>query len=238
MAILEGILGGAGQIEQWRRLERFTAHVSVDGTLLSRKGWAGGLKEVVAEGSTRTQSIRFTGFTAPDMRGQYRPDFASIETLDGGLIRARENPLRALRAHADSFLWDELDLLSFCAAKVWHCLTLPFVLADPGVTLEELPVWRERGETWRRLRAVLPPDVAACAPEQIFYFDQAGLQRRMDYRPIDLCGAWIANFCSAHQPFTGIMLPTLHRSLAIAPDGKICPKPAVVDVEVFDVWFE
>jgi hypothetical protein len=238
MDILEDILGTAGKIEQWRRLQRFTAHVSVSGTLLSRKGWPGGVKEVVAEGSTKTQSIRLTGFTAPDLRGQYRPDFANIETWDGDLVGARDNPLQALRSHTGDLPWDKLDLLSFCGAKLWHCLTLPFILAEPGVMLEELPVWREGEENWYRVRAALPPDVAAHAPEQIFYFDQSRLQRRMDYRPIGLCGARIANYCTAHQPFTGITLPTLHRSLAIAPDGTVCPRPAAVDVEIFDVRFE
>jgi hypothetical protein len=38
--------------------------MSVDGALLARKGKAGTLKDVVVDGSTRDQFLRFTGFTA------------------------------------------------------------------------------------------------------------------------------------------------------------------------------
>ncbi|MEI9988377.1 MAG: hypothetical protein WDN69_37925 [Aliidongia sp.] len=61
MALLEDALDAHGGIDRWRHLQRFTLHISIGGPLIARKGKAGTLNEVVAEGSTETQSVRISG---------------------------------------------------------------------------------------------------------------------------------------------------------------------------------
>ena len=43
--------------------------------------------------------------------------------------------------------------------------------------------WQEAGETWRRLAVTFPPSNANHNPDQIFYYDEKYMQRRMVYSP-------------------------------------------------------
>ncbi len=126
-------------------------------------------------------------------------------------------------------------LIFFCGVAVWSYLTTPFLLARPDVLVEELPPWQENNELWRRLRARFPPHLVTNAPEQIFYFDEHGLQRRTDH---DLFGMNVANYSWAHQTFSGIVVPTLRRSQMLQADGTVIAKPVLIDVEIFDASFE
>jgi hypothetical protein len=239
MTLLEDALDASGGLNRWHQVKRFTVHLSIGGALLARKGKAGLLKDVVAEGSTQTQSLRLTGFTAPDKRCVYRPDQVAIEGLDGDVLQVRSNPRAAFLGHPDRTPWDDLHLAYFCGFSIWNYLTTPFLLAHPDIKLEELPSWREGNEAWRRLRAVFPAPIATHSPEQIFYFDHDGLQRRLDYRTCGNTGdAQVAHYSTAHQEFSGIVMPTLHRSLRFGCDGAIITRPASVDIEIFDASFE
>src|ERR1700688_1558902 len=112
MTLLEDALNASGGMDRWHQLKRFTVHMSIDGALLARKGKAGLLKDVVAEGCTHTQSLRFTGFTAPDKCALYRPDQVAIEGLNGDLLQVRSNPRAALRTHTEPTPGDGLTLAS------------------------------------------------------------------------------------------------------------------------------
>ena len=235
MALLDKVLDACGGIECWNRLTRFTLHLSIDGDLFARKGRTGDFKDLVAEGSTRSQTVSFTGFTAANRRGSYQPDRVALESLDGTALEAREEPRADFLAHAGDDAWDDLQLLYFCGVSVWNFVATPFLLAHPGVTVEELPPQRDDPHVWRRLRAVFPPDIATHAPEQIFYFDETGLQWRMDEA---IAGYKVAHCGWAHHKFHHIVIPTLRRSLAIQPDGNVIQKPALLDIEIFDACFE
>ena len=132
-------------------------------------------------------------------------------------------------------LADDLHLVFFCGFSIWNYLTTPFLLARPDVTVEELSPWKENDQTWRRLRALFPPDIVTSSPEQIFYFDENSLQRRADH---DLLGTRVAHYSWAHQAFCDIVVPTLRRSLAVRPDGTAAPTPILLDVEVFEATFD
>jgi hypothetical protein len=238
MGLLEDALNAAGGLDRWRGLRRFTVHLSIKGDLLARNGKAGLLYEVVAEGCTQAQSLRLTGFIAPNKRGTYRPDRVAIENFDGGLLQERNNPRAAFLNRAGRASWDDLDFTYFFGFSLWNYLTAPFLLVLPDVATEELPIWREQGETWRRLKVIMPPSIATHSPEQTFYFDGSGLLRRMDYYAIDADGVQIAHYSSAHQRFSGIVVATLRRSMKLRPDGSVIEKPSSVDIEIFDASFE
>jgi hypothetical protein len=85
------------------------------------------------------------------------------------------------------------------------------------------------------LRALFPPTFVTHSSEQIFYFDDKGLQRRTDH---DLLDTKIAQYSWAHQSFSSIVVPTLRRSLALGADGTVTAKLALLNVEIFDATFE
>jgi hypothetical protein len=235
MALLDEALDACGGMERWSGLTRFTLHLSIDGDLFARKGRIGDFKDLVAEGSTRSQAVHFTGFTAADRRGSYQPDRVVVESLDGTVFGAREKPRAHFLTHAGDQAWDDLQFLYFCGVSIWNFVTTPFLLARPGVAVEELPPERDDGHIWRRLRATFPPDIVTHAPEQIFYFDETGLQRRADHQ---IAGYKAAHYSWAHHKFRPIVIPTLRRSLAIQSNGNVIQKPALVDIEIFDAFFE
>jgi hypothetical protein len=235
MALLDEVLDACGGIERWRSLTRFTLHLSIDGDLLARRGRPGDFKDLVAEGSTRAQAVQFTGFTAPDKRGLYQPGRVAIESLDGKVFEGSEAPCPDFLAAAGEKAWDDLQFLYFCGVSVWNFVATPFLLAYPGVTVEELPPLRENEHVWRRLSVIFPPEIVTHAPEQIFHFDETGLQRRTDHA---IAGHPAAHYSWAHHKFRHVLIPTLRRSLAIGPDGTVIQKPALVDIEIFDAFFE
>jgi hypothetical protein len=235
MALLDDAIEASGGSTRWNKLQRFTLHLSIKGTLLSRSGRGRQFKDLIAEGSTRTQSVRFTGLMQGEKSGTYQPDSVTIENLDGQVLRTWLNPSLEFLGHASDPLGDDLHLVFFCGFSIWNYLTAPFLLARPNVTVEELSPWTENDQRWRRLRAFFPPDIVTSSPEQVFYFDENSLQRRTDH---DLFGRRVAHYSWAHQTFSDILIPTLRRSLALRPDETAHAKPILLDVEVFDATFE
>ena len=235
MALLDDAIDACGGLARWNSLSRFTLHLSVGGSLFSDAGHAREFKDVTAEGSTRTQSVRFTGITGGEQSGAFQPDAITIESLDGQVLRTWRNPSLAFPAASAPALADELHLVFFCGVAIWNYLTIPFLLAHPDVVLEELSPRSEGTETWRRLRAQFPAHLITLAPEQIFYFDQNALQRRTDH---DLFGMKVAHHSWAHDNFGGIVVPTLRRVQTLQADGTQIAKPVLMDVEIFDAVFE
>jgi hypothetical protein len=235
MALLDDAIDASGGLARWNRLSRFTLHLSFGGMLFARAGHAGHFKDVIAEGSTRTQSVRFTGITGGQGCASFQPDTVTIESLDGQILRTWRNPYLGFTDHATHPLADELHLVFFCGFAIWNYLTTPFLLARPDVVVEELPPWYENAAIWHRLRARFPSNIVTHASEQVFYFDERALQRRVDH---DLLGTRVADYSWAHQTFCDIVVPTLRRSQVLQPDGTVIAKPALIDVEIFDAAFD
>lgn len=235
MALLDDVIDASGGMTRWNSLSRFTLHLSIGGTLFADAGHAREFKDVTAEGSTRTQSLRFTGITGGERSGSFQPDAITIEKLDGEVLQTWSNPVPAFAEAGSPALADELHLVFFCGVAIWSYLTIPFLLAHPDVVIEELSPWQQSTETWRRLRVQFPPALMTLASEQILYFDQSALQRRADH---ELFGMKVAHTSWAHDNFGGIVVPTLRRIQATQPDGTVIPKPVLMDVEIFDAVLE
>jgi len=238
VTLLDEVMDAYGGSDRWARLQHFTFHASVDGALLARKGKRGALKDVVISGDTHDQRVSITGFTSPNKRASYWPHRVVIETLDGAVLEARDDPASAFDGHTDQTPWDDLHLAFFCGYAAWTGLTVPFLFARAGVRTEELDPWQQDGETWRRLKVIFPPDIVAHCPEQIFFFDRDGLQRRVDFQAIHAGGEQITYYTSAHQSFSGIVVATLRRALRLDSNGIAISRPAFVDVEIFDARFD
>ena len=235
MTLLDEAIEASGGLRRWNELKRFTLQVSIDGDLLSRSNRAGQFKEIVAEGCIRKQFVRLCGFASPGECGVYRPDRVTIEDPDGNVLRTLHNPLMALQHYTGETLVDDLHLVFLCGFSLWQCLMTPFILAQSGIKIEEVSPRDEQGELWRRLQAVFPPTFVTHPHKQTFYFDASGLQRRTDH---DLFGTKVADYSWAHQEFSGIVIPTLRRSLTVKADETVAPKPSLIDVEIFDAAFD
>jgi hypothetical protein len=238
MTLLAEVIESHGGADLWRQLRRFSAHMSIEGVLLAEKGKADALKDVVVDGSTRDQFLRFTGFAAPERRATYRPERVTVESLDGQVLAARDEPCAAFAGHADNAAWDDLHLAYFVGYANWNYLTTPFLLAGEGFVSEELAPWREDGQTWRRLKVTFPSRIATHSPEQTFYFDEQGHQRCVEYRAIAAGGARFVEYTWAQDEFSGIVIPTQRSAFRIASNGRVTADPPCVTIELHDVAFE
>jgi hypothetical protein len=236
MTLLDDALRAYGPAA-WRLFTRFVVHMSVRGILLARESGRSSSYEIVAEGSFRTRRIQLTGFNAPDRRSLCQSDRVSIEVAPDTVIEARDRPIESLRKCTSSAQWDDLDLVYFLGMSIWDHIATPFLLARPGLVTEQLPSWLERGSAWRRLKVSCPSDPGEPPGDQMYYFDNKGLQRRVDAVSIETGHPPLIHYSSAHANFSGLMVPTLRSSFHQTSDGKHANKDALIDLEIFDASF-
>jgi hypothetical protein len=93
---------------------------------------------------------------------------------------------------------------------MWNYLTTPLLLTYPGVKTREITPWQENDQTWRRLQATFPPEIATHGAEQVFYFGADGLLRRLDYT-VEADGGRAAHYTEGYETFDGLAFPTRRR---------------------------
>jgi hypothetical protein len=238
MALLADVLQANGGLDMWRRLRKFTVHMSIGGALCARKCSATRLKHIVVEGSTREQSVEITGFMAPDRRALYRPACVVLEGSDGEVLKERHATPAQFRDQCKSSTWDELQLAHYCGCLIWNYLTVPFILADTDVNAEALEAMTADANGWRRLKARFPPRIVTHSAEQTFYVDRQALLRRREYVAEHEEQTEIAQLFSGHQSFSGILVPALCRVVQIGIGGTVLAERPLVDIEIFDAVFE
>jgi hypothetical protein len=238
MSLLANALRASGGLDLWRLTRRFTLHMSIAGSLCTARCNTAQLKELVVEGSTQTQALEITGFARADLRALYRPDWVALEGQDARRLMERKGSPQEFRNELQSTTWDELQLAHYCGYLIWNHIATPFVLADPDFETKELRGNVARGESLRQLRVVFPARIVTHASAQTFYFDRKGFLTRLDYPAAHDDHTQIAQMCSGHQRFSGILVPTLCRLLSIGAEGVPVAKPPLLDVEIFGAHFE
>jgi hypothetical protein len=178
----------------------------------------------------------FPSFPKKGYRGVFDKGEVRIEREDGQVVRSRSNAREVATRH--TFRWDDLDLLYFKGYASWSYLNEPFYLLLPGFQVREGEPWRERGETWRRLDVIFPPDVPAHSRAQSYFFDDRGRARRHDYSG-EVFGPTrpAAQYLSDHRDFSGILVPTRRRVYPRRPDGSALRFPIMVwiNLESFEL---
>ena len=108
------------------------------------------------------------------------PEIATMTAGDFVEPEVRHNPRASFPAEPDA-QWDRIQANYFMGYALWNHLTTPYLLSYPGVRTIEMEPWRDGEALWRRLSVHFPPGIATHSPRQEFYFDAAGLLRRLDY---------------------------------------------------------
>jgi hypothetical protein len=123
--------------------------------------------------------------------------------------------------------WDDLDFLYFAGYASWNYLTTPFLLASPGVEVQE----RESG----RLDVTFPPSIPTHSRRQSFWFDERGYLRRLDYTA-EVFGWWARSVhtCSDHRVFDGIVMPRRRRVVPRLPGERPARGPTLIWIELLD----
>jgi hypothetical protein len=226
-----------GGLARWRQLKTVSARLLVGGVMWGLKGKDGILNDVHVAVDLRKEWASHWPFIKPNQHTSFQPDRIAIETRDGQVVQERFNPRESFKEHTLDTPWDELQLAYFAGYAMWTYLNTPFLFALPGVETEEIQLWQENGEVWRRLKVTFPSSIATHSAVQTFYFDQTGLLKRHDYE-VDISGGTPAlHYVSEFKEFSGVMVPTKRRVFGRQPDGKAAPDPLVVSIDLSEVEF-
>jgi hypothetical protein len=235
--LIEQILEAHGGMARWKSHDRLSAHLSQGGILWPLKGHGGMLDEVDVEIELKRQWTSHTPFGAPDRRTAVTPQRAAIETAEGAVVDALDDPRASFAGFGLETQWSDLQLAYFVGYAMWNYLTLPFAFAEPGFEFEELPAWEENGERWHRLRVTYPDTIATHSRVQTFYVGADFRLRRHDY-DVDINGGTPAvHYFSDYATVDGVNLPTRHLIYVRNPDGGHSTDPLVVSIVVSDVRF-
>jgi len=236
--LLDLVVAAHGGLDRWKNVKRIEADASIYGAMWVRKGHGDALRDVHITAEPHKQWISYTPFKGEGKRSVCTPSRSVIETNDGKILEARDNPRAAFDGHKVETKWDELHLAYFSGYAMWNYLTVPFTLTLPGFQIEEIEPWPEKNETWRRLKVIFPDNIATHCPEQIFYINQKGLIARMDYAASATGGVPTAHYLLDHEAFEGFVMPTHRRALRRNPDGSAMPEPIFVAIDFADIRFD
>src|SRR3989442_1717893 len=235
--LLETVLDAHGGLPRWTQLETVSAHLVQGGALWALKGQPGVLDDVFVTASLHEERVSHHPFGAADRRSAFTPERIAIETDNGTLVEALEQPRASFAGHTFETPLTTLQLAYFAGTAMWTYLTQPFTFALPGFEAAELDPWQEAGEKWRRLHVVWPSYLATHSTEQTLYVGEDGLIRRHDYDVEIMGGSGAAHYISDYTQMAGIMIPTRHRIFPRQPDGQALSEPLLVSIDVSDIAF-
>ncbi len=236
-ALLATVLTAAGGMERWSAVKTLTVRLSLGGPFWGAKGWPDLLSEKTIELDARREHLVYTPFTAPDRRSVFDvdPEWVTIQTTDGTIVEQRADPRASFAGYDVSTRWDAVQVAYFSSYALWNYLTTPFLFSYPDVQAHEIEPWQEEGQTWRRLHVTFPPTIATHNPQQTFYYDADGMQRRMDYIVQVNGNAMIAHYTGDPQTFGGLVFPTRRLVYRRYPDGTADRSRAAITIDIHDI---
>lgn len=212
--LLTAVLDAHGGMQNWAKVTKITAQMSLGGPFWAARGWPDVYSKSTVTVDPHREHITFAPFTAPDRISvlDMSPERVAVKTSDGRILEQRINPRETFPAAFDNdTAWDEIQVAYFTSAAVWNYLTEPFVFMHPDVEAREIEPWMEGSETWRRLAVKFPNAIANHNADQVFYYDDDFMQRRMDYSPDVTGNPPVAHYTHDHKTFDGFVFPTRRR---------------------------
>nr|WSY53609.1 hypothetical protein OG999_28190 [Streptomyces sp. NBC_00886] len=235
--LLDNVVEAHGGLKRWNELETVSAHLIQGGVLWAAKGQQSVLDDVFVTASLHEERASHHPFGAADRRSVFTPEHVAIETSDGTVVEALEQPRASFAGHTLETPWTTLQLAYFVGTAMWTYLTQPFTFTLPGFETAELEPWQENGEQWRRLRVVWPSYLATLNTVQTVYVGDDGLIRREDYDVEILGGSMGAHYMSGYTQVAGIMLPTKHLIFPRTPEGQALTEPLLVSIDLSEITF-
>ena len=214
-----------------------TATLRQGGALWQLKGQGGVLDETRVTVSLIEEQASHEPFGIAGRRSHFTPARVAIEEENGQEESALDEPRASFVGHTLDTPWSPLQLAYFAGCAMWTYLNMPFLLAWPGVTSQEIAPWMENGETWRRLQVTLPSTIASHSTMQTLYVGADGLLRRHDYDVEIAGGTPGAHYIHDYVSVDGIMFPKRRRIYPRQPDGTAASEPLVVSIDLSDFAF-
>ena len=232
--LLKLALEAHGGLDRWNKVKAIKVAASITGAIWFVKGKGGFLKNVVLTAETRKERLT-VDFPSQNRRANFEPERIVIETVDGALIEARDNPGKSFEGQKRETPWDDFQVVYFAGEALWTYLNTPFLYTHEGFVTEEIAAIQVEGETWRRLKVIFPDHVISHTREQISCFGPDGLLRRHDYTVDILGGATGLNYASEYRDVDGIIVPTKRRVYAYEGDYQLVKEPLLVAIDMGEI---
>jgi len=236
MQIVNEAVEAHGGMEYWNSLEALDVEMSAKGFLFTAKQRPI-LRRVRMRAATREPRFTFFDFPKPGQTSELIGTHeVRILDSDGKIIARREDPRVAFHGIRRLFKWDDLDFIYFGGYANWNYLTAPFLLSRKGIDVEALEPLQGDMALLTRLQVTFPDDVPTHSRQQIFYFDNQRMLRRLDYTA-EPVGGWAhaAHLCEEYRTFGRLKVPTRRWALPLPFGHRPLPGPRLVDLEVHDI---
>jgi hypothetical protein len=241
--LLTAVLDAHGGLKNWAHVTKITAQMSLGGPFWGARGWPDVYSDQTVTIDPHREHITFAPFTGPDRMSllELNPERVAITNLEGALVEQRINPRKSFPTDFDgaSTPWDAVQVAYFTSAAVWNYLTGPFAFTYPGVEAAEIAPWSEdERNIWRRLAVKFPESIANHNADQVFYYDEKFMLRRMDYSP-DVTGSPpVAHYTYDPKRFEGFVFPTRRRVLLHDANGVADQGFVPITIDVTDVTID
>jgi hypothetical protein len=223
-----------GGLDRWNKVSAIRVAASISGAIWYVKGQGNLLGNVVLTADTRREHLTID-FPGHDKRAVFTPDRIVIQTANGTLIEARDDPEKSFEGQQRETPWDEIHVAYFVGEALWTYLNTPFLYTHEGFVTQEILSIQVEGETWRRLKVTFPDTIKSHTKEQISCFGPDGLLRRHDYTVDILGGATGLNYASDYRDVDGIIVPTTRRVYAYEGDYQLVKRPLLVAIDIGDI---
>ena len=235
--LLPNALEAHGGLARWNTFSTVRAQIVTGGGLWALKGLSQDPAPRQETVSLREEFASVNHFGQPNWRTNFRPDRVAIETLDGEVVRERDNPRASFYGHTMNTPWDALHRAYFNGYALWTYLTTPFFMALPGFEVREIDPITEGNEVWRGLRARFPSQYASHCQEQDFYFGDDFLLRRHDYQ-VEVAGSFpTAQYVDQIVEAQGLRMPGRRRAYIRGPDLRPVRDLLMVAIDLSDFSF-
>jgi hypothetical protein len=232
--LLELAVKAHGGLDRWNKVKAIKVAAFITGAIWYVKGKPDFLKNVVLTADTRNERLT-VDFPGQNKRARFEPSRIVIETDNGTLIEARDNPEESFVGQQRETPWDDIHVAYFVGEALWTYLNTPFLYTHEGFVTEEISSIQVEGEIWRRLKVTFPDSVKSHTKEQISCFGPDGLLRRHDYTVDILGGATGLNYALDYRDVDGIIVPTKRRVYAYEGDYQLVKEPLLVKIDMGEI---
>ena len=235
--LLSMVVEAHGGLDRWLPVKTMTVRAAVTGEFWARKGQPGILGDVTFEIDAWHQVVTLTPFAGAGTASHFDGASDSVGIRKNGRVVQRSNVRSSFDGFDRASAWEQFQAAYFISYGMWNYMTEPFMLTYPGIQAQEIEPWEEDGERWRRLQVRFPRTITTHSREQVFYFDDSGMQHRLDYAPEVNGNSLVAQYQYDPKTFDGIVVPTRRVVHRRSEAGVADMSTSAILIEIHDVQY-
>ena len=135
--LLDLVLEAHGGLDRWREVESIDLRLTMGGPFAAVKQQPRGLPDVLVRVSARTPQTLISPFPYRGSRGIFQPGKVRIENTQGEVNSQLDSPRNSFQGHEILTPWSDLQFLYFVGYAFRNYFTMPFLLAENGVKVQE-----------------------------------------------------------------------------------------------------